>query len=92
MKIRLQNEFHGSMVTIIMNRGKIADMAVIISKRTARRVKHDLCGVSDCQCSGVLGIRGEQPRSVDEKGEPWAAVEALKLPDGRVRITLVPEC
>ena len=55
-KTRVFNDFHGTSTSFLGVRGTV----VRLSKRQVRRIGRDLCGHSDCFCSGSLGLRGDQ--------------------------------
>jgi hypothetical protein len=53
--ITLRNDFHNTSARV--HSGPI-------SARTANRVRRELCGMSDCSCSGTLGTRGPQDAEI----------------------------
>ena len=53
-KIILSNDFHNT-------RTEIRSGAYgFISLRAAKRAERKLCGMADCKCGGMMGIRGTQ--------------------------------
>lgn len=62
--ITLKNDFHGTSrkVKVVNN---------LISNDYAKRIKNDLCGISDCQCSNGLGVRGKQVVEIDQSISGW---------------------
>ena len=57
--ITLTNDFHGTRATV---RPRVDGT---MAPATVRRVRRELCGMSDCRCSGYLGTRGPQIASVE---------------------------
>ena len=56
----LSNSFHNTIATvrpIAITEGRFAGMHKI-SRKTALRVRAELCGVSGCTCGGNFGERG----------------------------------
>ena len=68
--IELNNIFHNAKVTVTAT-SRVFDTdkdgyltCCYISKQQVKKAKHALCGIPDCQCSGVLGTRGIQTNGV----------------------------
>ena len=57
-KMILKNDFHNTQATAFPRQGRL-------SKRQLRRLEKQLCGMSDCECSGPGGVR--MPRVVLEE-------------------------
>lgn len=57
-RIKLCNDHHGTSVSVLVRCGIRAGR---LSALQTRRVKRALCGSLTCTCSGLSGIRGEQP-------------------------------
>ena len=49
--VTLVNDFHGTLTIVVPKHGQI-------TRRVERRAYRDLCGFSDCVCSGYAGVRG----------------------------------
>jgi hypothetical protein len=58
MKIRLTNDFHRTETTV---NTKEENGRHYLTLNQVQAAEKKLCGMADCQCSGILGIRGEQP-------------------------------
>lgn len=56
MKITLSNNFHNTEATANVKSYSAKD-EYIISKRTARRLRRELCGSKDCTCGDTFGAR-----------------------------------
>lgn len=59
-RITLINEFHNTEATVIpqeIPEGRFAGLHRI-SRKTAMRLRRELCGNSDCVCGGNFGERG----------------------------------
>jgi len=59
-KITLSNNFHNTEATVIpqaITEGRFKGYAKI-SRKTAMRLKNELCGSADCLCGGNFGERG----------------------------------
>lgn len=54
--ITITNDFHNTEARV---RG------LELSPATVRRVRRELCGISDCTCGGVLGQRGRQEVEIE---------------------------
>lgn len=68
--IELVNNFHNTRVTV-MATSRVFDSdndgyltCCYIPKQQVKKAKKALCGISCCQCSGDLGIRGVQTNGV----------------------------
>ena len=48
MKITFKNPFHGTEASCVTQNGTL-------NKRQVKRVRKQLCGMSDCTCGGVYG-------------------------------------
>ena len=68
--VTIKNEYHNSAARIRVR----TDGETILSRATVRRVRRALCGISGCDCGGVLGERG------------WQAVAIDAMPDGTVMV------
>ena len=51
--ITLTNDFHNTSVTLRMK-------SAYPTKSQVKRAKNTLCGIKDCTCSGIMGMRGPQ--------------------------------
>lgn len=61
-KITLTNDFHNTEATVIpqlITEGRHKGYYKI-SRKTAMRLRNELCGSSDCVCGGNFGERGQQ--------------------------------
>lgn len=59
MKITLTNSFHGTSATVrpvAIAEGRFAGLHKI-SRKTALRLRAELCGSADCTCGGTFGER-----------------------------------
>lgn len=59
MQVTLTNSFHGTSVTVrpvAITEGRFAGMHKI-SRRTALRLRGELCGCAGCTCGGNFGER-----------------------------------
>jgi hypothetical protein len=62
-KIRLINEFHNTEATVmpqLVTDGRFKGY-YRVSRKTAMRLRRELCGVTDCCCGGPFGERGGDP-------------------------------
>ena len=62
MKLRLENDFHGSLVDVeaeILEDGH-GDRWIELTDNRAMRTKKQLCGIEGCTCSAASGARGIQ--------------------------------
>lgn len=60
MQVTLTNSFHGTSATVrpvAIKDGRFAGMHKI-SRKTALRLRSELCGSSGCTCGGNFGERG----------------------------------
>ena len=53
MKLTLSNDFHNTEITLNCKDDKL-------SAGQVKRANRELCGMSDCCCSGDIGYRGPQ--------------------------------
>jgi hypothetical protein len=55
MEIEFRNDFHNTATTV-----NVAYLPWVLTPGEVKRIRRDLCGVSDCVCGGILGERGRQ--------------------------------
>ena len=76
MTITLRNNFHNSEVNV-----RIAEWGATLTESQAKRVRKELCGLSECTCGAVRGPQGhtdgddyfhiEAISDWDDHGETW---------------------
>lgn len=62
--ITLTNDFHNTEVNLIIE-STTGDAIGTLSASQILRARRELCGSSDCMCSGDVGTRGRQDYSVE---------------------------
>jgi hypothetical protein len=66
MKITLANDFHGTTAAMIAN--PVSGHTYRVSGRIVKRMRSELCGLTDCMCGGNFGERGRQEVSIEVTG------------------------
>jgi len=72
--ITLRNSFHNTTARVRI----YPDTQTLLTASTVRRLRRELCGMSDCRCGGALGQRGHQDGIEQIAG--MATGEALIIP------------
>lgn len=71
MLATLRNDFHNSRTTVRYRDGQP------LSPRQIRRAARRLCGMAGCECSCLLGTRGEQEVDIDSDGNDTFVLRGL---------------